>query len=148
LAKLNTFLNHDDSSAMPVPEVWIADDSRSMRRLLSHRVEKMGAAVRDFGTGQELIGALASVEVSPALIILNMEMPGLTGCQTGRALRRAGYTGAMALMTGSVTDAIEAEALRSGCDSVLNKSADNEQLKQLVEKACYDLSPDADIQAA
>lgn len=113
-----------------------------------HRVESLGATVRDFATGQDLVTTLTSEDVNPALIILDMEMPGLTGCQTARALRREGYAGAMALMTGTVTDLLESEARRSGCDCVLHKSAKNEELARIVKNALSNLYPDIDTQVA
>jgi len=133
---------------MPAPEVWIADDSRSIRRLLIHHLENLGAAVRDFATGQDLLAALASEKVHPALIFLDMEMPGLTGCQTACALRRRGYSGAVVLLTSTVTDALETQAHRSGCDCVLSKSTKIEELARIVRRAHGDLPSDTDAQAA
>ena len=90
-----------------------------MRRVL----ERDGLAVAEDGTGE---GALESIErLRPALVVLDLRLPGMTGFDVARWVRaHADHDIARTTLlacSASVQPEVQREALDSGCDSFEGK---------------------------
>lgn len=114
---------------MPCQDAWIVDDSATARRLIESLVALAGFQTRGFESGTDVVAEYttrdpeADPTPEPALIVIDMNMPGLDGCASIRALRVAGFDGPIALITGTDCDALKRRALRVGADAVLPKDA-------------------------
>ena len=67
------------------PRVVIADDDEDIRELVAFKLSNAGYEVRTARDGSEAIEAI--VEFSPALAILDVMMPGMSGLDVLRRLR-------------------------------------------------------------
>lgn len=67
------------------PRVVIADDDDDIRELVAFKLSNAGYEVRTARDGSEAIEAI--VEFSPALAILDVMMPGMSGLDVLRRLR-------------------------------------------------------------
>lgn len=82
---------------MPKPRVLVVDDNPSIRTLVAELLELAGYAVATAADGLE---ALRAVErARPALVILDMHMPGLDGWGFARELRARGLELPMLVVT-------------------------------------------------
>lgn len=77
---------------------------------------------------------LAEVErMRPELLVLDVQMPGLTGLQVLRTLRAAGDRTAVILLTASLTNAEAIEAIQLGVNGLVLKESAPRQLLQCIE---------------
>jgi len=100
--------------------VWVVDDSDACRRLLVVLAQRARAAVQEFTSAQAALNALAT-STRPAAVLTDLNMPHQSGLDLIRALRAAGFTGPVALITASSDDETRAAAQTAGATAVLSK---------------------------
>ncbi len=108
----------------------IVDDSRFARRHLREMLEREGIACEDAADGRSAMEALhAGGEFELALVDWNM--PGMTGLELVKLLRREGFDAMKVMMvtTEGETEAIT-RALEAGADEFLMKPFDEEALRE------------------
>jgi CheY-like chemotaxis protein len=115
------------------PSVLIAEDNEDIRELVSHQLRRMGILVLVAEDGRRAFDvALAE---RPALVLMDMDMPVMSGYDAVAALRAKGYRGSIFALT-AYQDGPEAErALSSGCDALLGKPITSERLRSHVAQA-------------
>jgi len=113
--------------------VLVAEDNEDIRELVSHQLRRMGVLVLLAEDGQRAMD-LALAE-QPALVLMDMDMPVMSGFDAVAALRAQGYRGSIFALT-AYQDGPEAErALSSGCDALLGKPITSERLRSRVAHA-------------
>src|SRR5674476_213348 len=121
-------------SAQPVT-ILLVDDDDDCRRLIRDCIEhgKLDNPVFEVSSGEEAIAFLKreghyahSAIPRPGLIYLDIEMPGMGGQETLKAIRRDPHFGdiAVVMMTGVTDDAQKCMALANGANSYTNKPTD------------------------
>ncbi len=113
--------------------VLVADDSASIRTLLSHTLEKWGYDVTVCSTGTEVWNYVRR-GIQFNIMILDWIMPGMSGvelCQKIRSLNTDGYC-YIILLTGNSTTNDIIEGLNSGADDYLVKPLSLAELKARV----------------
>jgi DNA-binding response OmpR family regulator len=90
----------------PRARVLIADDEAQVRELLRHFLTREGYLVSAVETGREALAAVTTFH--PDVILVDMVMPGLSGADVLIALRRAGVTVPVILI--SAHDVVGGEA--------------------------------------
>lgn len=115
------------------PSVLVAEDNEDIRELVSHQLRRMGILVIVAENGRRALD-LALAE-RPALVLMDMDMPVMSGFDAVAALRASGYRGSIFALT-AYQDGPEAErALSSGCDALLGKPITSELLRRHVRQA-------------
>lgn len=111
--------------------ILVVDDDPEIRRFIAAALSDSGYAVQLAANGGEALSAVA--EHRPALILLDVRMPGVDGWQVLDALRSAaGEQTPVVVMTASFSG--QDQALRSGAQGYLAKPF---ELADLLE--CVDL---------
>jgi two-component system cell cycle response regulator DivK len=119
--------------ALSSQSVLVAEDNEDIRELVSHQLRRMGVLVLLAEDGQRAMD-LALAE-QPALVLMDMDMPVMSGFDAVAALRAQGYRGSIFALT-AYQDGPEAErALSSGCDALLGKPITSERLRNRVAQA-------------
>ncbi|MES2918797.1 MAG: two-component system response regulator NarL [Pseudomonadota bacterium] len=117
------------------PTLLLVDDHPMMRRGLRQLIEVEG----DLEVAGEAVSgeqALALVPtLLPDLVLLDQQMPGLSGIETLMRLRRAGYTGKILLYTVSDANEDVRSAMLHGADGYLLKDMEPEDLLEQVRAA-------------
>ncbi|MBN1954583.1 MAG: response regulator transcription factor [Anaerolineae bacterium] len=113
------------------PRLLIVDDEPEIRDVLAPFFERAGYAVALATSGTE---ALAKTEqFAPHVIVLDVLLPGMTGREVLRHLRRRNEE-VRVIMLSKVGDAIErGVAIQEGADDYVNKPVDLFELKARVE---------------
>jgi CheY-like chemotaxis protein len=112
--------------------VLVAEDNEDIRELVSHQLRRMGVLVLLAEDGQHALDiALAE---QPALVLMDMDMPVMSGFDAVAALRARGYRGAICAFTAIKTAEAE-RALSMGCDALLGKPITSERLRSHVAHA-------------
>ncbi len=113
--------------------VLIVDDDAMSRRLLEVRLRALECDVTMAANGQEALAVLQ--QALPALMLLDLKMPGMSGIELLRTLRRDGIDLPVIVITahGSIETAVE--AMKEGAYDFIPKPFDPKHLEIVVRKA-------------
>jgi CheY-like chemotaxis protein len=119
-------------SAQPKRTVLIADDDAAFRELLALQLAWFDCELLEARDGDEAIRV--SLEHVPDLLILDVIMPGASGYEVTREVRRLlpGHLRVL-LISGSVRSGDMAEAYEAGANAYLKKPFTTEELREQVE---------------
>jgi CheY-like chemotaxis protein len=106
--------------------VLIADDEAHVREVLRHFLTREGYLVSAVEDGPEALDAVTTFQ--PEVILVDMVMPGLSAIDVLAALRRAGVTVPVVLISGQVI-------VREGFFGVLSKPFEFRRVAELVAAA-------------
>lgn len=115
------------------PLVLAADDDPLIRELIQFRLERSGYAVVTAADGTEALRIAR--ERLPALAVLDVMMPGLSGYEVTRALRADEKTKAMPviLLTARAQEADVAQGFDAGADDYMTKPFSPQELRARVQ---------------
>jgi FixJ family two-component response regulator len=103
----------------PVPTVFVVDDDGLMRELLGRVLPSAGIPVRTFASAFDL---LAEVDFrSPCVLLLDVQMPGMTGLELQAELRERGVDVPIVFLTASADVPMAVAAMRDGAVDFLEK---------------------------
>jgi len=112
----------------------VIDDSREMLVALKNRIlEPMGFQVLTAMDGQT--GLQTAVQHNPDLILLDMNLPRMTGLELLSFLRKTPCTSPVIFMTASGSEQIAVEAFRLGVRDYLTKPFTYEELQASIDSA-------------
>ena len=119
---------------MGIGTVLIIDDDVDIRSFLSAVIEHWGFDVVTVESGAA--GVVLAGDIEPALILLDLNMPGMTGFATARKIRENTKNKATPILavTGLAKAEIRDEAHMAGCNAVVSKPIDPERLRQAMVK--------------
>jgi DNA-binding NtrC family response regulator len=132
-----------DDRPRPAARVLVVDDDDEMRALLRRTLEFDGYEVTERDRGTHVLEALRGAPFD--LIILDKEMPGLTGLDLLPILRREFPQVPVVLVTAFGGRQIAASALRLGAASYLEKPFRLGQLRDVIDGL---IAPSADAPRA
>lgn len=115
---------HTASNGQHRKRVMVAEDSTTLNRLVSHLLTEHGYEVASVGNGAEAVRvALDAMQTGNAydVILMDVIMPELNGCDATYQLRRQGYGGKIVMLTAADRDYDLARAFSAGADDYLAK---------------------------
>jgi two-component system response regulator FixJ len=110
--------------------VAIVDDDSAVLDSLKFLLEVVGYAVATYPSAHAFLSDGAT---TPACLIVDHHMPGMTGLDLVQRLRDDGANTPVLLITGSSTPAIVARAARLGVEKVLEKPPEEDDLLAFVQ---------------
>ena len=114
--------------------ILVVDDNADNLYVLTHLLTRHGYAVRGVGDGASALAA--TEEARPALILLDIRLPGFSGYDVVAALRlRPGFAAVpVVAVTAHAMPGDREAALAAGCDDYMTKPIDPMTLMTLVER--------------
>jgi DNA-binding NtrC family response regulator len=114
-------------------KVLIIDDDDSLRRIMEMQLEEIGCEVITASSGSQALAILE--EITPALVITDLKMPGISGMDLLNRLRvgHPELTVIMITAYGSVRTAVE--AIKAGAYDYITKPIDYDELALVVHRA-------------
>lgn len=113
------------------------DDYEAMVFLVGRLLRKQGFRVSTFESGETALAWLRAHDEPVDLVVTDQNMPGLSGVEVARAIRRLRPGLRIAIVSGHVSDELLAEAAAAGVNEVLGKQDSMEALgaaiRQLLE---------------
>ncbi|MEM7812057.1 MAG: response regulator [Planctomycetota bacterium] len=129
---------HDgETSCLTGRRVVVIDDNPDDLALMIFFLRRAGVTCSEAVDGRSGLGLVVDPRVdSPAdAVVCDLEMPGIDGIETTRAIRDAGYDGPVIAVSGSANEAKFDEWLNSGCDTFLEKPLDGPGFVKVVTEA-------------
>jgi FixJ family two-component response regulator len=117
----------------PNPTIFVIDDDASIRKSLSRLLRSVGQTTETFASAEEFLGREHFDGIG--CLILDVQMPGLSGMDLQVELNKADYHLPIIFITGHGDIPMSVEAMRKGAVDFLTKPFDDEELLQAVEKA-------------
>jgi FixJ family two-component response regulator len=120
-------------AAERIPRVLAVDDDENTRALLANLFDEAGIAVRTFASAAELLdsGDLRS----PAVLLLDILMPVVSGLELQRLLRERRVTLPVIFLTGASSVSLVVSAMRNGAVDFIEKPVDRDTLVARVRLA-------------
>ena len=103
----------------PAPEIWIVDDEPDARAIFGRALSDGGYRIATFRDGAEVLDRFRTE--APALLLLDVGMPGLSGWDTLKEWRRRGGTQPVLMITASNDVDSRVRGLENGADDYLGK---------------------------
>jgi FixJ family two-component response regulator len=116
-----------------VGHIYLIDDDESMRVSLSRMLRELGYLVEDYASAKEFLDK--SVPVSPAVILLDMQMPDMTGLDMQEQLLRLGRKTPIVFVSGQSHPHQIVQSLKKGALDFLFKPFNLEELLKAVADA-------------
>ncbi|RME39681.1 MAG: response regulator [Planctomycetota bacterium] len=116
--------------------ILLAEDAPDNRRILTLLLEQAGAMVVTAQDGQEAVtkALLAREEGQPFdVILMDLEMPVLSGKEAVQMLREAEYERPIIALTAHATDDHRKECAQAGCDDFLTKPVTRDRLYGVIQ---------------
>jgi FixJ family two-component response regulator len=113
--------------------IFLVDDNHDIRFYLSDMLKMLGYSVDTFDNAQAFIEN--SMDISPAVVLLDMRMPGLSGLQLQERLDQAGRKTPIIFISGESDKDEIIQAFRLGAVDFLLKPFNREKLCATIEKA-------------
>lgn len=123
--------------------ILVVEDFEDSRYLLKYMLEKMGYEVLQAEDGQEAIQMVKYN--SPDLIIMDVSLPVIDGLTATRFIRQK-LDGASKIPIIAFTasgQAVYRDAINAGCNTLLSKPIEIDQLQPVIERYLADAPPTA-----
>lgn len=117
-------------------KILLADDSRTMRRLIANALAGIGQTdVLEADCGEDVLSVLAA-NPGVELVLLDRNMPLMNGLDCLKAIRANPATSGLPviMVTADAAEESVIEALRSGASGYLVKPFSPEKLKEVIGK--------------
>jgi PAS domain S-box-containing protein len=113
--------------------ILIVDDKEENRVLLMHMLTPAGFELREAATGGEAINKFKAW--NPHLILMDMRMPGMDGCEAIRHIRKSANGGAVKIVVNSAStfEDDQRAALAAGADFFLQKPIKYQELIDVLQ---------------
>lgn len=116
------------------PTVFIVDDDPSVRKGLGRLLKSEGYMVKLFDSAQKFLETDPSCK-GPACLVLDMEMPGMTGADLQQKLQQKEYALPIVFITGHGDIPMGVKAMKKGAVDFLTKPFDENDLLNAIEEA-------------
>lgn len=114
--------------------VHVIDDDASFRRAVERRLKLAGFDVKTYSSAQQVLDSLSDADAS-GCILLDVQMPGLSGLELQSRLIERGSFLPIVFVTGYADTPTTVRAIKAGAEDVLTKPASSEQLIDAIERA-------------
>lgn len=118
------------------PVVLVIDDQPGIRRLLIEVLSEEGYSVVEAANGYD--GLQKAKDFHPAVILMDMKMPGMDGIETLREMKRLGIGDKVVMMTAYGELDLVTEAKEIGAADYITKPFDIVALCQMIQRNLAD----------
>ncbi len=119
--------------AAALPTIYVVDNDASFLNAIGRLLRAARYPVKAFTSAEELLAGLPAR--TPGCVLVDLQMPGLSGLDLQAALAKAGHTLPVIFLTGHGSIPISVQAMRRGAEDFLTKRAPKEQLLDAINRA-------------
>jgi two-component system, LuxR family, response regulator FixJ len=110
--------------------VYIVEDDASTREALGELIRPTGANVEAYRSAEEFLQAYQ--HDTPACLLLDQRLPGISGCELLRQLRSEGIPIPAVFVTAYANTSMTVDAMRMGAVNVLDKPCCENELRDAI----------------
>src|SRR3954469_12430871 len=114
--------------------IHVVDDDGAFRTAIERRLKLAGYEVAAYASAQQLLDQLPAVG-TPGCILLDVQIPGLSGPELQARLAELGSTLPIIFLTGHADTATTVRAIKAGAEDFLTKPVSSQQLTDAIERA-------------
>ena len=114
--------------------IHVIDDDDSFRTAMERRLKLAGYQVATYPSAQQLLDRLPD-ENEPGCILLDVQIPGLSGPELQGRLNELGVTLPIVFLTGHADTSTTVLTIKAGAEDFLTKPVESEQLLGAIERA-------------
>jgi FixJ family two-component response regulator len=114
--------------------IHIVDDDDSFRTAMERRLKLAGYQVATYPSAQQLLDRLPD-ENEPNCILLDVQIPGLSGPELQKRLNELGSNVPIVFLTGHADTPTTVRTIKAGADDFLTKPVESEHLLGVIERA-------------
>lgn len=118
------------SEVLVAGEVLLAEDNIDNQKLIAFLLRRAGANVTVVDNGRKAVDAARAHKFD--LVLMDMQMPVMSGLEATQALRRHGYRGSIVALTANATKGDIEACMAAGCDDFVSKPIARERLHDLL----------------
>ena len=118
----------------PLGTVFLVDDDPSVRRALTRLIKAAGHRVEAFASAREFLDRNPDAD-SPACLVLDVRMPGLTGLDLQRELQGSNGALPIVFITGHGDIPMSVKAMKAGAVDFLSKPVHDADLLRAIKQA-------------
>ena len=115
------------------PIVYVVDDDPSIRRSLARLIRSAGFRVETFAQAQDFLEQKGWMD--PNCLVLDVNLPGLSGLDLQKELSSRGYSMPIVFITGYGTIPMTVQAMKGGAVEFLEKPVDHQVLLNAIHQA-------------
>ncbi len=115
------------------PRIAVVDDDLSVRTALRRLLRGAKMEAEAYGSGREFLAGMQ--ERVPDCLVIDVQMPEMTGLQLQRHLREIGTTIPVVMITGHDEEGAKEACVAAGASSYLRKPLDRAVLLEAIERA-------------
>ena len=119
--------------ALNIGHIYLVDDDASIRSALAGTLERQGFSVTAYASAHEFLKH--ATPVSPAVLLLDMRMPGQSGVELQTDLAHHGWTTPIIFVSGESLPAQIVQAMKQGAIDFLLKPFSMQDLLTAVDQA-------------
>ena len=117
----------------PQPSILLVDDDDAFRRVMAVELERAGFTVTSAASGGEALRAVADSQ--PQVVLLDLNLPDMTGLQVLERLRAASPASEVILLTGHGSIDTAIQAIRAGAFDYISKPCPLDELEVRLQRA-------------
>jgi two-component system response regulator FixJ len=118
--------------------VYLVDDDEAVRRSVGFMLKTSGHKVEAFVDGDAFLKE--SRKLDPGCVLLDVQMPNVTGLEVQEQLRQRGISLPVVVMTGHGDVDVAVKAMKAGAVDFIEKPFDKETMLEAVDEACDKLA--------
>ena len=115
------------------PTILLVDDDAAFRTVMAAELSRSGYAVRTAASGEDALAACTHAE--PQVILLDLQMPGISGLDVLRRLQEREAPGEVIMLTGHGSIDTAIEAIRIGAFDYVSKPCPLDELEVRIRRA-------------
>src|SRR5262245_63051765 len=115
------------------PTMYIVDDDASFRTAIARLLKTSGYQVALYESGEQLLENPPAL--APGCVLLDLEMPGLSGLDLQDRLAKMGYTLPIVFLTGHGDIPASVRAIKAGAEDFLSKPVAKKPLLEAIQHA-------------
>jgi FixJ family two-component response regulator len=115
--------------------VYVVDDDTSFRTAIERRLRLAGFEVASYQSASDLLDVFSAESAKDGCILLDVQIPGLSGPDLQRRLLEMGSTLPIIFLTGNADTATTVRAIKAGAEDFLTKPVSSAQLIDAIERA-------------
>ncbi len=120
-------------SMSPKPVIHVVDDDDAIRDSIAWLLDGERYSVRTYATGEDFLARME--HVSPACVILDIRMPGMSGVEVHEQLTRNAVGTPVIFVTGHGDVPMAVEAIKRGAFDFIEKPFNEQKLTSVIERA-------------